>query len=151
MAKRNGKPSLPRETRLPPLGKKPTLSRAETRRGVLRILLLLSVIVLTALLYYFTNTLYPYSFLFFYGAAFLLGIGYILANRCFSRSDATMQNLPPTMSDEEKRIYLDERDTRKKQTAWMLYGLIALLLVIGFDLLYLFYGERIAGFFGKLK
>ena len=62
-----------------------------------------------------------------------------------------MQNLPPTMSDEEKRIYLDERDTRKKQTAWMLYGLIALLLVIGFDLLYLFYGERIAGFFGKLK
>ncbi len=131
--------------------RQPPLSPEAQRKGVLRILLLLALTALTAFLYYFTNSFYPYAFLFFYGAAFLLGIGYILANRCFSRSGVTAADLPPTMSAEEKQTYLAERDLRKKQTAWMLYALIPLLLVIGFDFIYVLQGERIAAFFKKLK
>lgn len=151
MAGHDKKRRLPPEPRRKPLSSKKTLSRQERRRGVLRLLLLLALIALTAFLYYFTNSLYPYAFLFFYGAAFALGISYILANRCFSRSCATMQSLPPTMSDEEKRRYLTERDERKTATSWMLYGLISLMLVIGFDLVYLLQGENIMNFFRKLK
>ena len=55
------------------------------------------------------------------------------------------------MSEEEKRTYLAERDRRKRQSAPMLYALIPLLLVIGFDLIYVLQGERIAAFFQKLK
>ena len=130
-----------------PKSKKPPLTPAERNRLLLRLFMLIAILALTAFLYYFTNSLFPYAFLFFYGAALLLGFGYVIANRCLSRSGATLSDLPPTMSDEEKRIYLDEREVRRRHTAWMLYLLIPLLLVIGFDVIYLLQGENIAKLF----
>ena len=148
MAKKR-KPSRPLS--LPSVKSRTSLSPEETRKGVFRILLLLALLALTAFLYYFLSALYAYAFLFFYGVAALLGFGYVLANRCFSRHGVTMADLPPTMSQAEKETYLSERERRKRQTAWMLYGLIPLLLEIGFDVLYVLQGERIAAFFKKLK
>lgn len=150
MAKKKKRKHTAAPTTLP-RGNRARISPGEQGRAIFRLVLLLALLALTAFLYYYTNSVFPYSFLFFYGAALLLGFGYVIANRCFSRSGVTASDLPPTMSDEQKRTYLDERETRRRHTAWMLYILIPLLLVIGFDVIYLLQGENIARLFRGLK
>ncbi len=151
MAKKKKRKQAAVTETVPPSAGKRRLTPAEQRRALLRLLLLLAALAATAFLYYFTNSLFPYSFLIFYAAALLLGFGYVIANRCFSRSDVTASDLPPTMSAAEKQAYLDGRETRRRHTAWMLYILIPLLLVIGFDVIYLLQGENIAKLFRGLK
>jgi hypothetical protein len=113
-------------------------------------LFILAITVAMALLYYGICALFPYAFLAFYGAAIALGIGYVLANFCFSRNGVTPDMLPPTMPLEERRRYVEERDERKEKTKWMLMLLIPLLLVIGIDVLYLFWGETFINLFRSL-
>ncbi len=126
-------------------------AKARDRRKRLRTLLfILAITVAVALLYYGSCRLYPYAFLFFYGAAILLGFAYVLANYGFTRNGVTLDMLVPTMSLEERKQYLAQRDRRRESTAWMLMLLIPLLLVIGLDILYLFWGEYFINFFRSL-
>ncbi len=117
------------------------LSCEQVRAGRKKLLVLFGIFLLTGFLYYFTNGLFPYAFLFFYGVAILLGFGYVIANRCFSRNGVTYEDLPVTMTPDERNRYLLEREERKRATAWMLYLLIPLLFVIGIDFFILFIGE----------
>jgi hypothetical protein len=121
------------------------------RRERLRtLLLLLAITVALALLYYGVCSILPYAFLGFYAAAILLGLGYVFSNYCFVRNGVTPDMLPPTMPLEQRRRYVEERDERKRKTNWMLMLLIPLLLVIGLDILVLFWGEPVMKFFRSL-
>ena len=122
----------------------------ERRRRLRTLLFILAITVAVAILYYGSCQIFPYAFLVFYAAAILLGFGYVIANYCFSRNGVTPDMLPPTMTLEERRRYVEERDRRKEDTKWMLMLLIPLLLVIGLDILYLFWGERFINFFRSL-
>lgn len=124
---------------------------SRARRVRLRkLLFLLAITVAVALLYYGVCAIHPYAFLGFYAAAILLGFGYVFANYAFVRNGVTPDMLPPSMSLEERRRYVEERDERKEKTKWMLMLLIPLLFVIGLDVLILFWGEPVINFFRSL-
>lgn len=122
----------------------------ERRRRLRTLLLLFAITLAAALLYYGACRLYPYAFLFFYGAAILLGFAYVLANYGFARAGMTLDSFVPTIPLDERRKYIEERDRRRASTKWMLMLLIPLLLVIGMDVLYLFWGEYFMNFLRSL-
>ena len=122
----------------------------DRRKRLRTLLLILAITLATALIYYGACAVFAYAFLIFYAAAILLGVGYVIANYGFARNGVTPDMLPPTMPLEDRRRYVEERDRRKASTNWMLMLLIPLLLVIGFDVLYLYWGESFIKFFRSL-
>lgn len=92
-----------------------------------RILLLLLILAVTAGSYYLACRRFAYAFLFYYGLAILLGFGYVIIN-----------NIP---CDDEKRA------ERKENTKWILMILVPLLLVIGVDVIILFFSETYGSIF----
>ena len=128
-----------------------TENARERKRRLRTMLYLIAATVGMALLYYSLNAIFAYAFLFFYGAAILLGFAYVLANRGFSRDGLSVDSLAPTIPLDERKRYLRERDSRRESTKWMLMLLIPLFLVIGMDILYLFWGEHFMNLFRSLK
>ena len=126
-------------------------SARERRQRLRTLLFILAITLAVAILYHLACRLHPYAFLLFYAAAIALGLGYVFSNYCFARNGVTPDMLPPTMPLEERLRYVEERDRRREKTKWMLLLLIPLLLVIGLDILVLFWGEPIVHFFGSLK
>lgn len=77
-------------------------------------------------------------------------LGYILYNRAFADAGATMDNLPPTMSHEEKTAFLAARDERKRRSRWLLAVIFPLSITLMFDVIYLFFGDALVSLFDSL-
>ena len=119
---------------------KPSLSKLWKDNKNLRYLLILIVntvlffAVYRVLLYYAEltdETVYSFCVMLLY-MALLLGfvLAYLIYNRFLYRKNLTVQDLPDTMSPEEKQAFIDDGKERLKKSKWMM--LIILPLVVTF-------------------
>ncbi len=75
-----------------------------------------------------------------------LSLWYVLYNKGFSHR-VKPENLPDSMTDGEKRAWIEEGETRFRKSRWALLIIIPILLTFLFDMLYLFFGQTVAGWF----
>ncbi len=66
------------------------------------------------------------------------GLAYLIYNRFFYKKGLTHENLPDTMTFEEKEAFLADGERRLKRSKWMLLVLIPLLFTFLVDALDLF-------------
>lgn len=77
--------------------------------------------------------------------------GYVFYNRGFTRKNLTVEMLPPTWSEDEKREYVEDGQRRMKRSKWCITVIFPLVFTFFMDLFYLFiYLEYFAPIFGEL-
>ena len=72
-------------------------------------------------------------------------IAYVIINRGFTERGLTVEMLPDTMTEEEKRAYVEKSSRREQKTKWMLVVIAALSLPLMIDLFRLFVWDRFVG------
>ena len=79
------------------------------------------------------------------GAYAVLLVGFILAyliyNRFLYRRGVTAEQLPDTMTDEQKQAFIDDGNARLEKSKWMMTSILPLVLVFLFDAIELFIWE----------
>ena len=70
--------------------------------------------------------------------ATLLGFAFIIYNRGFAAKNATPDQLPDTMTAEEKLAFIQEGKNRLARSRWMLTLILPMILAIAIDLTSLF-------------
>ena len=112
---------------------------SDNPRNLRKFLILLANTLLFATLYYVIPGLgfiyTPHVFLILGGA---LAIGYVVYNRGFNTKGKTADMLPDELPLQEREALIAEGLRREKRSQWVLYLLLPLLLVILFDVIYLF-------------
>jgi hypothetical protein len=86
----------------------------------------------------------------YYGATAAVALAYLIYNRGLSRDKITPAELPRDWSENKKEAFFRERDERKQKSKWLLTLLFPLCLTILFDMIYLFFGERITEIWNQL-
>ena len=73
-------------------------------------------------------------------AAVLLGfvLGYLIYNRFLYRKGVTVEQLPDTMTDEEKQAFIDDGNRRLEKSKWMMVVILPLVIVFLIDAVQLF-------------
>ncbi len=71
-------------------------------------------------------------------AAAIMGAVFIIYNRGFSAKGATPEQLPDTMTAEEKHAYLAAAADRLERSKWMITIILPLLVAIACDMIYLY-------------
>ncbi len=116
----------------------------------LALLLLGNTVLLFGFYCYFVMRLnINWIFWIYYGLLATSALAYFAYNRAFTREGITLFDLPDTMSAAEKEAFIRERDERKKKSKWLLTIIFPLCLTVFFDIIYLFFGERIVSFFSS--
>lgn len=106
------------------------------QRKLLLILLLNTILFATA---YFTIARYfPYIQVVYLGLAGAIALVYIIYNRGFSRRNVHPEQLPDTMTNEEKTAWIEDGERRLKRSRWVLTILLPLILTFLMDLIYLY-------------
>lgn len=106
------------------------------QRKLLLILLLNTIVFATV---YFTVAQYfSYIPIVYLALAGAVTLGYLLYNRGFSRRNVTPEQLPDTMTSEEKTAWIEDGTRRLRRSRWVLTILLPLLLTFLMDLVYLF-------------
>lgn len=127
---------------------KPSFSKLWKENKILRYLLVLALntVLLFALyrvlLHYADlaeNALYSFVIMLIY-MALLVGfvLGYLIYNRFLYRKNLTVEDLPDTMSDEEKQAFVEDGKRRLEKSKWMMLFIFPLALVLLFDAAELF-------------
>lgn len=109
---------------------------------------LLIILVLNTVLFFGIYELgnyyefYPVFWIYF---ALTLGFTavYFIYNRGFVREKVTPGMLPEDWSAEKKCEFFDDRDRRKNRSKWMLLIIIPLILTLVFDVVNLFYLDKL--------
>ena len=75
--------------------------------------------------------------------ALLLGfvLAYLIYNRFLYRKGVTADQLPDTMTDEEKQAFIDDGNRRLEKSRWMMVVILPLVLVFLLDAIQLFIWE----------
>ena len=116
----------------------------------LALLLLGNTVLLFGVYCYFVMRLnINWIFWIYYVLLAASAIAYFAYNRAFTREGITLFDLPDTMSAAEKEAFIRDRDERKKKSKWLLTIIFPLCLTVFFDIIYLFFGERIVSFFSS--
>lgn len=114
--------------------------------------LILLLLFNTALLIAVYFTL-PSRLHFRYLPAIYLAVGgalmlwFVLYNRGFAMRNARPEDLPDTMTCEEKETRIANAKVRLRRSRWALTIIIPILLTFLVDMLYLFFGQTVAGLF----
>lgn len=117
------------------------------------------IIVLNSILFYgFYAVLTQFSFWKTVVIVYLIALAavaafYVIYNRGFTRKNVTVDMLPDTMSEEEKRAYVEDGETRLRKSKWCVTILFPLLFTFFMDIFYLFvfepyFAETFSGLFG---
>lgn len=82
--------------------------------------------------------------------ALLLGSAsaYIIYNRAFSRRGVTAEMLPDSMSDNEKREFIEDGERRLQKSKWMILIIFPLVMTFIIDTMLIFTVEPLAKAFG---
>lgn len=111
------------------------------RAGMLALYTLIAIVV-----YYYLNIVYGQYSAYTVGAYVLVSAAMIVAyfayNRAFTGRGVTYEMLPDTMTDKEKREYLDDVAEREKRSRWMLMIIFPLITTLMIDMLKLFVIDR---------
>ena len=80
----------------------------------------------------------------------LLGFAsaYIIYNRAFSRRGVTVEMLPDSMSDDEKREFIADGERRLQKSKWMILIIFPLVMTFIIDTMLIFMVEPLAKAFG---
>jgi membrane-anchored glycerophosphoryl diester phosphodiesterase (GDPDase) len=71
----------------------------------------------------------------YFGLTAAFCLAYIIYNRGFSRLNVTPEMLPASMSDEEKREFIEEAKLRIEKSKWMLTIIFPLIMTFILDIL----------------
>ncbi len=120
------------------------------KNGQTRLILLLVVnLVLFVSVYFTLPALLSFSYLpaiyLIIGSVFM--IIFVVYNRGFALRNAKPEDLPDTIPYEERLAKIQEARRRFLGSRWMLTIIIPILLTFLFDMLYLFVGETVMGWF----
>ncbi len=127
---------------------KPSFSKLWKENKSLRYLLILALntilffAIYRVLLHYAElaeNAIYSFCIMILY-MALLVGfvLGYLIYNRFLYRKNLTAEDLPDSMSAEEKQAFLDDGKRRLEKSKWMMLFIFPLALVLLFDAAELF-------------
>ena len=122
------------------------VSEKDRAQRKLLLILLLNTILFAAV--YFTVAQYfAYIQAVYLAIAGGFALGYLFYNRGFSRRGVTPEQLPDTMTNEEKSVWIAEGKERLRKSRWVLTILLPLLLTFLMDLFYLFVLPTVEGLF----
>ena len=124
-------------------------SRPPFPRRLARLLLGNTVLLFGVYCYFVMRLNINWIFWIYYVLLAASAIAYFAYNRAFTREGITLFDLPDTMSAAEKEAFIRDRDERKKKSKWLLTIIFPLCLTVFFDIIYLFFGERIVSFFSS--
>ena len=117
----------------------PWKNASEQDRGQRKLLLILLLnTVLFATVYFTVAHYFAYIQIIYLGIAGAFALGYVLYNRGFSRRRVTPEQLPDTMTAEEKAAWIEDGAKRFRKSRWVLTVLLPLILTFLMDLVYLF-------------
>ncbi len=117
---------------------KQTKKASNNESARLALLLLVNSILFSVLYFVVANAGFDYIFPIYTGLSAILAIVFVVYNRGFSRRNVTPEMLPDTMSEEEKREFIEDGKKRLSASRWMLAFLFPLVLAIALDVMYLF-------------
>ena len=86
----------------------------------------------------------------YYAATFVVAAVYVIYNRGFVIDSLTKSALSDSYTEEEKEAYLRSINERKQKSAWLLTVLFALLITLLYEIISLFFGDTIFGWFSSL-
>lgn len=113
---------------------------AVTEKKKPNIKLFLLLLVNTAVVFGFYRFMlnYPHFEIVLFSYMALLTIfvlAYVIYNRGFSRNGITVDMLPDSMTPEEKVAFVEEAETRKRRSKWMITVIFPFVFTFGFDAL----------------
>ena len=120
------------------------------KNGQTRLMLLLIFNTALFVAIYFTV---PVLTRFVYLPVIYLAVGgglmlwFVFYNRGFSLRNAKPEDLPDTLSRAEKEEKIAEAKARFQRSRWALTIVIPILLTFFFDMIYLVFGDTVAGWF----
>ncbi len=76
-----------------------------------------------------------------------LALWFVIYNKGFIHRNVKPEDLPETLSPEEKEQWRAEGELRFRRSRWALTIIIPILITFLFDMLYLFFGQTVAGWF----
>ncbi len=133
-----------RPIKLPPMpwqgkGKNaPTDPEKEREARKLMLMLLGNSVLIIAAYFVFNALQFAPIFFIYMGISALLILIYVIYNRGFVYKNVTVDMLPDTLSDEQKRAVLDNAARRLRDSRWMLTLILPFVLAFMLDALYLF-------------
>ena len=107
-------------------------------RKKLALLLVGNTVALVTLYFVLTNLGAWYITPIYLALAAVIGIGFVVYNRGFVAKNATPDDLPNTMTREEKRAFLQDGKERLARSRWVITLLFPLVAAILLDMLYLY-------------
>ena len=120
------------------------------KNGQTRLMLLLVFNTALFIAVYFTlPTLLHFQYLpvIYLAVGGVLMLWFVLYNRGFALRNANPADLPDTMTREEKETRIREAKERFRRSRWVLTIVLPILLTFLFDMLYLFIGQTVVGWF----
>ena len=95
--------------------------------------------VLLLLAYLILIRFFPLATLIGYTAvASVVAFSYVIYNRGFTRKNLKCEDLPNTMSEEEKIAYIEDGKRRLERSKWVVTVIIPLILIYAYELIDIF-------------
>ena len=101
--------------------------------------LIINTVIFYTVYAIFSNTQF-YSVTLWTYFALLLGFSaaYVIYNQGFYRKNITPEQLPSSMTDEEKQVFIDEGKSRMERSKWMITIIFPLVITFLIDMVILF-------------
>ncbi len=117
-----------------------TATESRDRKNVWRLLTLIAVTLAVLVVYrFFLNHRWFLGVMIAYMAIFtVLVFTYVIYNRGFSRRNVTVEMLPDSWSEEQKREFIESGSRRLARSRWMLIPIFAFGFTFAFDAMELF-------------
>ena len=122
----------------------------EKKKPNLKLLAMLIINTVAVFGFYHFMLNYPYFEIVLISYMVILAvfaIWYIIYNRCFSFGGVTVDMLSDSMSTEEKIRFVEDVQSRKQKSKWMLTVIFPFIFTFGFDALSWFITDNILSMF----
>ena len=114
----------------------------------LALLLVLNTALFAALYFVLPALLYfPYLPYIYLGIGGAVTIWFVIYNKGFTHRRVKPENLPQGLSKEEKEAWNEEGERLFRRSRWALTLIVPILLIFLADLIYLFFGQIVLGWF----
>ena len=110
------------------------------------LLLLIGNSILFSVAYFALATIFP-IYIVYLVAGIVLTLIFVIYNRGFVGKNLTPDQLPDTMSFEEKQKFIDDCAARLHRSRWMITIIFPIILAFCLDMMYLFLLPMLEGLF----
>ncbi len=121
----------------------------EQKYGRKYVIMLFVNTVVLLLAYLILIRFFPLATLIGYTAvAAVVSLSYVIYNRGFARKNLKPENLPDTMSEEEKLEYIEDGKRRLERSKWVITLIIPLIVIYAYEVIDIFVLPSIAELLG---